>query len=61
MPLTKDERLAVCTCDSIDEDCPKDPNGMNIHSYEWWDGTGPCTFCGASTCPACDTETGEHP
>ena len=49
----------LCTCESANQSCVKSFDGT--HSYEWWDGTGPCTFCGDPTCPACDPETGEHP
>lgn len=51
--------LAKCTCQTMNEDCP--PSNDRVHSYEWWDGTGPCRFCGLATCPACNPTTGEHP
>ncbi len=51
--------LRLCTCESMEENCPKCNSGP--HSDEWWDGTGPCRCCGIPTCPACDPETGEHP
>lgn len=51
--------INLCTCDTMDECCSGSLD--NIHSYDWWDGTGPCEFCGLPTCPACDPVTGEHP
>lgn len=52
-------KIEDCTCETADEFCPK--SNLGIHSHNWWDGIGPCEFCGLPTCPACDPETGEHP